>query len=47
LGFKLGEKVFAVAILATREIIEFSRPIPASMMPRHVRAVIDPRSPGN
>ena len=43
LSFMLGEEVFAIGILAIREIIEYSKPTMVPMMPRCVRGVINLR----
>jgi purine-binding chemotaxis protein CheW len=43
LTFVLGGEVFAIGILAIKEIIEFSKLTTVPMMPRHVRGVINLR----
>jgi len=43
LTFVLGDEVFAIGILAIKEIIEYSSLTPVPMMPRYVRGVINLR----
>ena len=43
LTFMLGTEMFAVGILAVKEIIEYDRLTTVPMMPRHVRGVINLR----
>src|SRR5581483_5227811 len=43
LTFVLGGEVFAIGILAIKEIIEYTSPVEVPMMPAYVRGVINLR----